>query len=313
MHQKIKELQQDSEINQREEIESRATPIKSQNKSPMQNSTKLNDRVEEPEIKQPVNDQNEHPVKTPQQTIIELKKRMKRDEESRKKWQEVVKKKDETIKELKNQIINLEGQVKDENSDKKRISTSISQKDNRITALTNKLKETQNNEKQMKKKLKEYEKNIEELEAANKKAGKSIKKSQPKKENSDAPKLFGANEDDIYVPPLPKKQSHPSQPQHIPQPHTQFFGAGKDEFGHEDIPPARHLLANKETPSAPKEESKQVRFGENLNLHEDSSASSLGDEDVQPVKAQPFLFGDSEDMNSMNFPTDNHLQSHINI
>ena len=44
-------------------------------------------------------------------------------------------------------------------------------------------------------------------------------------------------------------------------------------------------------------------------MHENSSNSSL--EEVQPVKAQPFLFGaeDNDDMLDMNYPSDNHMKN----
>jgi hypothetical protein len=48
-------------------------------------------------------------------------------------------------------------------------------------------------------------------------------------------------------------------------------------------------------------------------MHEDSSFSSDGNEEMVPVKAQPYLFGPVDDMEEMNFPTDGHLQKQINL
>jgi hypothetical protein len=117
--------------------------------------------------------------------------------------------------------------------------------------------------------------------------------------------LFGANEDALidalYAPLIPRRTDVPHS----------VLPPGVDKYGHEEIPPA---MNSTKKPYLPKEESKQVRFSEKMNLHENSSASSLGDEEVRPIKAQPFLFGDKDDdMNEMCFPTDSHLQNHINI
>ena len=90
-----------------------------------------------------------------------------------------------------------------------------------------------------------------------------------------------------------------------------LFGASEpsDPFGHADIPLAKHLIAQKEI-NNPKQ---KVTFNENLNMHENSSASSLEDGEELPVKAQPFLFGEKDDMSEMKFPSDGHLQNQINI
>ena len=305
----IKELQAHSDLNQRAEVESKYTPEKVL-KKPLSNETmKLNDRVEASDTKSKVDlkDLNEPPEKTPEQQIYELKKRLKKDEENRKKWQEVVKKKEDIIKDLKKSIEALEEKVKEEQSLKKGISNSVSQKDNKITVLTNKVKELQDANKQLQKKNKEFESKIEEIENSDKVSKKSSKKAAQKKEPSDAPKLFGADEDALmdvlYGAPIPPRKEE--QKAQLPR--------GVDKFGHEEIPPAKHLKKPHNT-SAKKEEGKHVRFGENLNMHENSSTSSLGDEEVQPVKAQPFLFGaEDHDMEDMGFPTDKHLHGQINI
>ncbi|CAI2359536.1 unnamed protein product [Moneuplotes crassus] len=304
--------------------------------SPLNGTTKLNDR-EESEINSKIdpNDINEQKVRTPEQQIIELKKRLKRDADTRKKMQVVVQHKDENIRELKKEIESLNTQIKEEQSQRKRVSNSKSQKDNRITVLDNKLKEALTNEKQMKKKLKEYEQKIQELEEGKKKTPK-------KKEVKDTgPKLFGANEDALidalYAPTIPLANNPqlrqnqgvdqfghhdipPARPKQeeeiVPVKKIQdssikgpLFGSSPDSFGYENIPPARHA-ANKD------EEVKKVHFPENLNMHENSSASSLDDGEIQPVKAQPFLFGpggQTDDLDEINFPTDGHLQKQINI
>jgi len=216
--------------------------------------------------------------------------------------------------------------------------------------MSNKLKEAEKREKEMNKKMKEFEEKIKELEAENKgKKRKEEKKDKgPKLFGANEDALIDA----LYGPPIPMAKGAQNIPQantqvdqfghaDIPPAKSRkedeirpaqkiqssaekvvnnqssitgpLFGnqEGIDQFGHADIPPARHLNSSNQNI----EDSKKVTFNENLNMHENSSESSLGDEDVQPIKAQPFLFGngDNDDMDEMKFPSDGHLQKQINI
>jgi hypothetical protein len=170
--------------------------------------------------------------------------------------------------------------VNEEQSQRKRVSNQFHQKDNKITVLTDKLKEAQSNDKKTQKLLKEYEEKIKELEVGVKKKG--TKKPEPKRDKG--PKLFGANEDALidalYGEPIPPVRSTYQ---------SNNYG-NVDEFGHADLPPARPVPQAQPTQqiqqlnapnnylinSSKKEESKQVKFNQNVNMHQDSDSSIEG-------------------------------------
>jgi hypothetical protein len=106
----------------------------------------------------------------------------------------------------------------------------------------------------------------------------------PELKRDKGPKLFGANEDALidalYGEPIPPVRSTYQ---------SNNYG-NVDEFGHADLPPARPVPQAQPTQqiqqlnapnnylinSSKKEESKQVKFNQNVNMHQDSDSSIEG-------------------------------------
>lgn len=189
------------------------TPSRQNEKIPIvpNSDIKLNDREDTTSMMQEPEQPDENAV-TPEQQIIELKKRIKKDEANRKKWQEVVKSKDDSIKLLKQEIELLNLKIQEEGAQRKRITNASSQKENKITVLNTKLEEFTKKSKQQDKRIKELETQIQELEKSNK----NVKKVKIK-EPEDAPKLFGNNEDALidalYAPLIPSANPKSQQRQ----------------------------------------------------------------------------------------------------
>jgi hypothetical protein len=72
--------------------------------------------------------------------LLQMRKRLKREEESRRQFQEVARKKDEELRRVKAEVAGLEKRLQEEEAAKGREKAVIGQRDNRIKVFEDKVK-----------------------------------------------------------------------------------------------------------------------------------------------------------------------------